>query len=103
MRRHVSKVPEADVRRASESRETAVNGVGDTLRFGARASALHGENAREGARWKDRVRDRCRVSNGLEIAAAFAQAGAKVMFCELKRLCPRRSSSGDSRTSMSTA
>ena len=39
MRRHVSKVPEADVRRASESRETAVNGVGDTLRFGARASA----------------------------------------------------------------
>ena len=32
---------------------------GDTWRFGARVSACTGENAREGTRWKDRVRDRC--------------------------------------------
>ncbi len=34
---------------------------GDTWRFGARVSACTGENAREGTRWKDCVRDRCSV------------------------------------------
>src|SRR6266550_2125776 len=34
---------------------------GDTWRFWGEGVRLHGENARDGTRWKDRVRDRCSV------------------------------------------
>ena len=42
---------------------------------------------------------------GLGIATAFAQAGVKVMLCDIEEeaLCPQRSSSSGSPTSMSTA
>ncbi len=52
--------PEADIRPASQSLERGVTCRPGTLGVlgGVR---LRGENAREGTRWKDRVRDRCGV------------------------------------------
>jgi len=40
---HVSKMPEADARHASKSLETAVNRVGDTLRFWGEGAACTGK------------------------------------------------------------
>src|SRR5258705_544369 len=55
-------IREADIRHASQSRESAVICCpGTHLAFWGEGVRLHGENACEGTRWKDRVRDRCSV------------------------------------------
>src|SRR5882757_8108601 len=64
--------------------KTRSYGVRGHLAFWGEGVRLHGENAREGTRWKDGVRDRCSVRHWTGIATAFAQAGAKVMLCDIE-------------------
>src|SRR5258705_829771 len=59
--RHVRSVPRTDIRHASQSLENAVIWRPGHLAFWGEVSACTGENAREGTRWKDCVRDRCSV------------------------------------------